>query len=149
MSRFLRATWPMLLWMVVVFCLSSDFGSEEHTSRFIVPILRWLNPTISQSTIYHVHLVVRKACHVAEYAVLALLIVRALRIIRAVPAARWSWPIAALALTVATAYGASDEIHQLFVASRGPSMHDVVIDASGATLGVLLAFLWSRRCAPA
>jgi VanZ family protein len=144
MNRFLRAAWPMLVWMGVVFCLSSDFASEGHTGRFIVPLLRWLDPTISPMGIARAHLVIRKMGHVTEYAVLALLVLRAVRILWSVPPARWSWPIAALTLAVSAVYGATDEIHQFFVPSRGPSIHDVVIDTCGALLGVLLAFFWSR-----
>lgn len=135
----------MLLWMSVVFCLSFDFGSEVHTGRFIVPLLHWLDPHMSMHSIARIHLFMRKTWHVIEYAILVLLIIRTLRTVKAVPRGRWSWPIAMLSIAAATAYGASDEIHQLFVTSRGPSFHDVVIDAGGAALGALLAFAWSRR----
>lgn len=134
----------MLVWMGVVFCFSTDFGSADHTSRILIPLLRWLDPSITADAIERVHLVVRKAGHVTEYAVLALLILRALRILRPQPVARWSWGLALAALAASAAYGATDEIHQLFVASRGPSIVDVGIDSCGAALGLLLAFVWSR-----
>src|SRR4051794_20189590 len=74
MHRLVRALWPMLAWMVVVFVASTDFGAESHTSRWLVPILRWFDPTLSHVAIERVHLIVRKAGHVTEYAVLAMLI---------------------------------------------------------------------------
>ncbi len=134
----------MFVWMGVVFVMSSDFGSADHTSRILTPLLRWLMPRLSPDGIEQVHLVARKLAHVAEYAVLALLVFRALRILRDYPVARWSWSLALMALGIAAIYAATDEAHQMFVASRGPSIIDVAIDASGAVLGLTLAFLRSR-----
>jgi VanZ family protein len=37
-------------------------------------------------------------------------------------------------------YAASDEFHQLFVATRDASLRDVAIDTFGAVLGIIL--LW-------
>ena len=139
----------MAAWMAVVFVASTDLGSEPHTSRFLVPLLRWLDPQISAAGIERGILLVRKAGHVTEYAILAVLVLRALHILQARPLARWSWSLAAGALAVSAAYGASDEIHQLFVPSRGPSVHDVLIDSSGAVLGLVLAFYWRRTRAEA
>jgi VanZ family protein len=145
MHRFVRAFWPLAVWLLVVFCMSTDFGSADHTSRILVPLLHWLNPTISDAAVERVHFFVRKAGHVTEYAILALLLLRAVRLSRATPVTHWSWPTAGLALLASAAYGATDEFHQLFVPSRGPSVHDVMIDTGGALLGLFLAFAWNRR----
>jgi VanZ like family len=74
-------------------------------------------------------LVLRKIAHAAEFAILAALLVRALR--------RTGWAIA-----IAVAYAVSDEIHQSFVSGRQGSPWDVGIDAVGVVVGALLA---SRR----
>ncbi len=134
----------MLVWMAVVFTMSTDLFSSEHTGRIIEPLLRWLDPGISATTIADVHFLVRKAGHITEYAILGLLILRGLRISRAVPVTRWSWPLAFLALVASAGYASTDEFHQLFVPSRGPSVHDVAIDTCGALFGLLLAFWWNR-----
>ena len=47
--------------------------SSEHTSRFLVPFLRWLMPDISRATIAQIHILLRKGAHLAEYAILAVL----------------------------------------------------------------------------
>ena len=39
---------------------------------------------------------------------------------------------------LATLYAATDELHQMFVAERGPALLDVCIDSAGALAGVLL-----------
>jgi VanZ family protein len=68
---------PLLVWLGVIFLGSIDLMSAEHTSRFIVPFLRWLKPDISPETLASIHFIVRKCAHVGEYAVLALLLLRA------------------------------------------------------------------------
>jgi hypothetical protein len=75
--RFVKYWLPLLLWLGVIFLGSTDLMSAEHTSRFIVPFLRWLKPDISPETFASIHFIVRKCAHVGEYAVLALLLLRA------------------------------------------------------------------------
>ena len=65
--------------MGLIFAGSTDILSSQHTSRIIGPLLRWLNPNVSDQTIRAVQAVVRKGSHVAEYSVLALLLWRARR----------------------------------------------------------------------
>jgi VanZ family protein len=48
------------------------------------------------------------------------------------------WKSALLALVIASAYGASDELHQYFVPNRNCDPFDWVTDSCGALLGVLL-----------
>lgn len=115
---------------------STDMMSAEHTSRFLTPFLRWLDPQISWRTIAQVHFFVRKAAHVTEYAILTGLLFRALR---------WSmsglWRRGLLALIPALLYAPLDEFHQSFVPSRTSSARDVLVDYCGAILGILLARL--------
>lgn len=136
----------MAVWMIVVFCNSLDYASSAHTGAMLSKILQWVGLTLSADGFDRLHFFVRKMGHITEYAVMALLTLRALRILRpARVAARWSWPMAFIALGVSAAYGATDEFHQLFVPSRGPSLHDVAIDACGAVIGLMAAFLYFRR----
>lgn len=141
----MRAIGPLILWMVVVFCMSTDFASAAHTSRIIEPLLRWLFPHITYSHLELAHEVIRKGGHVTEYSIMALLLLRALRTLRATPATCWSWALAGWALIGSAAYAASDEYHQTFVPSRGPSVHDVVLDSTAACVALLVAFWWNRR----
>lgn len=68
----------------------------------------------------------RKGIHFGEYALLCALLVRALR----------GRLLAAWTLTVA--YAVSDELHQTFVDGRQGTPRDVLIDAAGALVAVLL-----------
>ena len=76
-------------------------------------------------------LVLRKLAHVAEFAVLGGLLQRALR-----------RPVVALAL--ASAYAATDELHQSFVQGRTASPADWGIDTAGVVLGIAV-LLWRER----
>ena len=101
-------TWaPVVAWMAVIFAFSS------------VPSL---------SSGFSFDYVLRKCAHMTEYAVLALLLVRALG--REAPS-----------FALGVAYAASDEIHQHFVRGRHASPVDVAIDAVGLVIGLLV---WRR-----
>jgi VanZ family protein len=76
--------------------------------------------------------------HGAAYAVLSLLVCRALAGGFPLPL---SWRGGVLAVLLATAYGVSDEWHQSFVPHRHSSAGDVAKDFCGAALG---AFLYRR-----
>jgi VanZ family protein len=70
-------------------------------------------------------LLLRKLAHAAEYAVLGALLLRALR-----------RPLPAFALAVL--YAVTDEVHQTFVPGREGAPLDVVVDAAGAAVGVVV-----------
>jgi VanZ family protein len=86
----------------------------------------------------------RVLAHLGTYALLAGLLLYALAGLRRPPAVH---AVAAWALAVL--YGISDEFHQSFVPGRTGRLDDVVTDAIGATVGVVVAWLfltwWSRR----
>src|SRR6266516_3857362 len=121
-QRFIKYWLPLVLWLGVIFLGSTDLMSAEHTSRFIV----------------------RKCAHVSEYAVLALLLLRA-----AICMTNLKRPMSILYPSVWVAclfVAATDEFHQTFVAPRGASVRDIMIDSGGAILGLLIgaAFVMSR-----
>src|SRR5262245_44139104 len=79
MRQFLKYWLPILVWLAVIFVGSTSVMSAEHTSRYIVPFLLWLKPGLSPNAIWTILVIARKCAHVTEYAVLALLLWRALR----------------------------------------------------------------------
>jgi VanZ family protein len=125
--------------MGLIFAGSADPASGHHSSSIFAPLVRWFFPTISPDSLETVLLYARKCGHLAEYAILAMLLWRALRWHSEDPRRPWRWPTVWLVLALAALYAASDEFHQTFVPTRVGCVRDVVIDTCGAALG--LAFL--------
>jgi len=124
-----------------MFVGSTDVLSAEHTSRFLVPFLLWLDPHISAATIVSIHFALRKIGHLTEYAILAALLWRGLR---GTFNTTRKMVLALSTFLAAAAFAASDEYHQSFVPSRTASAHDVMIDCVGALVAVALCVLFSR-----
>lgn len=124
--------------MLLIFAGSTDVLSAEHTSRFLVPFFRWLDPTISTATVAAIHFTLRKLGHFTEYALLALFLWRAFRLSLI---AKTDAAVAVICLGVAALFAVSDEFHQSFVPTRTSSPRDVLIDCVGAA--VALAICWS------
>ena len=124
---------PPILWAVMIFAASTGAMSADNTGVLLHAILPssvapWLFETI--------HFAVRKAAHLTEYAIFGILLFRAIRGDRT----GWSWRWALAAIILAALYAMTDEWHQSFVPSRTASALDVLIDATGATLGQVLFF---------
>lgn len=49
------------------------------------------------------------------------------------------------ALPICILYAASDEIHQIFVPGRAAQVKDVFIDSAGASVGILMYWVISRK----
>ena len=109
--------------------------------------MHWAFPSLTAEQIDSIHYIFRKICHLTEYALLALLLWRAIRHTHHPTVASqrsedgWRWPEAGLALAIVWLYSASDELHQVFVPTRTGMVSDVFIDTSGGAIGLLL--LWS------
>lgn len=139
--RALKQWWPAIVWAVVIWAFSTDAFSALSTSRFILPILKWLLPGASAKTLSVLHGSIRKAGHLAEYFVLSLLVLRGVR--GKFSGWRWTWGLATLAMVAS--YASLDEVHQLFVPSRGASVLDVLLDTTAGALAQVAAWWHARR----
>jgi len=143
LKNFIKHWLPVLIWLGVIFLGSTDMLSAEHTSRFLVPFLRWIDPQISFATLNAIQLGIRKLGHLTEYAILAMLLWRALR-----SGTRWqmkmsiSFLVAALASAI---FATSDEFHQSFVPSRTASPTDVMIDICGTLIGLSICWMFAKQ----
>jgi VanZ family protein len=133
---------PVLVWMSVVFLMSTAAFSSQNTSLIIEPVLRFLAPSLSRQQVELIHGVIRKAGHVTEYFVLGILLFRAFRG-TSTEEKVWRWALSAAVVTVL--YAASDEFHQSFVSARTPSLWDVGIDAAAGILAQGVTILWHYR----
>jgi VanZ family protein len=109
---------PPLLMMALIFFLSGQ--ASDNVDR------AWWD------------VVLRKAAHVTEYAVLTFLWWRALRrlgVEAALPAA----------IAISLLYACSDEFHQTFVDGRTGTPVDVGIDAIGMTIAAVAISIYARR----
>jgi len=131
---------PFLLWVGVIFFLSSESGSSVQTSRFIRPLLHFLFPAAPEATIDLYHWYIRKAAHFTEYAILGLLVARTFFILR--PWIR-SWSLASIGIVALVA--SADEINQSFNASRTASPYDSLLDICGGTFALLVLWLVIRQ----
>ena len=141
----MRRVWrygPLVVWLAFIFFASTGEFSASNTSLIIGPLLRWLFPNISDERLALAHLLVRKAAHFTEYAILGWLAARAFATSSSQKLRR-HWFLIALALVVL--YALSDEFHQSFVASRTASIYDSFIDMSGGLTALLLYALRHRR----
>jgi len=98
-----------------------------------------------------IHHVIRKCGHLTEYAILAILLWRAIRKpIRHDPRP-WTWREAAIAALIVFLYASTDEFHQIFVPTRTALVSDVFIDTAGGIVGIIalriicLCFDWRPK----
>ncbi|MGH2920928.1 MAG: VanZ family protein [Gaiellaceae bacterium] len=107
-----------------------------------LPVVAWAGLIFTLSSIPDLgtglggwDLVLRKAAHAAEFAVLGFLLLRAIG-------------REALSLVLGIAYALTDELHQHFVPGRQASLLDVLLDAVGVALGVYAVRGMSQRRNP-
>lgn len=113
----------------------------SQTSRIIGPLLHLLFPAASEETIQLYHAYIRKAAHVTEYAILAILAFRTLRVSRVSHRSAYRYLLpAGLVILIASV----DEFNQSFEPSRTSSPYDVLLDIAGGMIGLTLVWLFLR-----
>jgi VanZ family protein len=131
---------PLVLWIGVIFFLSSPEGAANQTSRIIGPILHFFYPDISPGLEDQIHAVVRKSAHFTEYAILALIAARAFASSAVVRQKRHL-----LALILIAVIASLDEFNQSFEPSRTSSFWDVLLDIFGGLVMTLVLMFADRR----
>jgi VanZ family protein len=135
-----RAWLAVMLCIAAIWVFSGESFSADATSGLLGSLLRWLHPDISWRTLVRAHFLARKAAHLTEYAVLAVLAFRALRLSLDVSTPR----IIGLAMGLVVAVAALDELRQSFLETRTGSLADVAINFTGGALGVVLIVVLHR-----
>lgn len=110
-----------LIWMVVVFVLSSVPGGPPVRGDWLRELIAWIPPAY------------RDLLHLPAYAMLAFLWCLALRI----------WPMSgwlrlALGFVIAVGFGVVVEWHQIGIPGRVASVSDALLNATGALVAVAL-----------
>ena len=129
---------PLIVWMMVIFSMSTGAGSSGHSIHIISIVLQRISPSLLASLtpfqLDALNFGLRKLAHISEYMVLMLLSVRAFQYGRSELHWRCFWG----ALGLSMLFAASDELHQVFTPGRTPAIRDVLIDSTGAAFCFLL-----------
>ena len=160
---------PVLIWLAVIFAESGlRIAAADQTSRFILPVLRFLFPSFSPDRLQELHHLVRKLGHFTGYGLLSYFFFRAWRgthhvyhstenlltraYRRTSPALSFSnywrrnWALLAMVATFIVA--SCDEMHQMTLPYRTGSWWDVLLDCVGGLIfqiAVFLFWLWRSR----
>lgn len=140
----IAASWlAVVVWAGCIFYMSAHTGNQiNHGMGIISSIAAVLKEW--QLAIFGPGVDAISTCaHFCEYTVLGALLANALRFHMSGHRAL----VFAIAVAVASLYGVSDEVHQLFVPTRMCDPVDWVVDTLGATLGSFLVtrFLAGRQ----
>jgi VanZ family protein len=135
--RFLRYWGPVLLVGGLISVASTSSFGSSHTSRIIIPMLRWIFPHAQQETLEFIHHLIRKGAHVFEYSIFSVLVWRAVRGGRI----GWRWGWAGWTILVVACFALLDEFHQAFVPGRGASVLDSLLDTCAGAAALLVVWL--------
>ena len=135
---------PPLLWMAVMFVLSTDSFAAEHTGEVLWHVLSGLalHVTYEQYALLHFPHPQSRASHricspggppAAGVAGRA--------------AGAWHWRWAGLSFVLVALHAGLDEDHQAYTQYRTGSVADSVLDMAGGLIA--LALLWRKRRKPA
>ncbi len=141
-KRQVLAWTPVVLCMMVIFSFSSQDGAAsgatsagvmELLDPIVEPLYENLPPAEQAEFLDSFHLFIRKTAHFSIYFLLGLFSFPAFG---TYPLSRKKQAVCSVLLCLV--YACSDEVHQSFVAGRGPSLTDVLLDTAGASTAVIL-----------
>ena len=121
MKTFVKWWLPVVAWMIVIF-IGSSIGNIPRVG--------------GKTTDGLVH----RAAHIAEFAVLGVLLLRAVSHDKPITKRE-----IIITLIVIALYGASDEFHQRFTPGRSSEGISVLFDVAGGAVGVWLYRKWRQR----
>ena len=132
--------------MAVIFIFSMDTGDESgskssRVTRLILSIVIKgfddMSESEKEALIEKHSFIVRKLAHFSEYAALGFMVFGSFYTSN-LTINKKRGVMVILSWLLSTIYASTDELHQMFVAERGPSVRDVMIDSLGALFGVLV-----------
>lgn len=157
-----------LCWMGLIYWFSSNNGTDSgaFSGNLLKKLLSWFYPHWSErsakekaAVIARLHILFRKLGHFSEYCILGVFLTITVSLYCTYLSKRqrkYPFSFVLLPALLAFLYACSDEYHQKFVEGRSGEFRDVMIDFSGACLGILLTALmighirqrrWRRRSA--
>lgn len=132
--RALSAWLPVALWVAVIWTLGTVPFAASETSRLLSPLVHALFPDLTLEGLAAANRAIRVLAHLTEYAVLALLAVRAFRSSLDRP---WVPLAGSLALVLGVAL--ADEARQATHPERTGAATDVALDFAGGVTALAVA----------
>lgn len=113
--------------MGIIFYFSSQIADDSTgQSNFVIELIKkilfWADPT---------SFIVRKSAHFLEYTGLCLMLNCSLLFSKGKKMIPW-------AILISSIYGATDEVHQIFVEGRSCQATDWLVDTAGALAGAII-----------
>ena len=129
----------VVFWMAIIFKLSAQPGEQSNllstkVTTLIVSLAKLFIPDVDVLTLNHL---IRKCAHFLAYLVLGIIVLFAMRRIGLMGKQGIGFT-----LLLCISYAITDELHQAFVPGRTPKLLDVLIDSSGASLGISIYVLF-------
>lgn len=136
----------IIWWMYIIFRFSAQTGSSSASSShsilyMIGHISKHINghdfiTALSPVQFKFIEFIIRKLAHMFIYFVLSILVLLFLFTYKTKIFTKIIF-----SLSTSFIYACSDEIHQYFVGGRSASFKDVLIDTTGATIGILFIMI--------
>ena len=137
---------PAILMMFLIYSFSAQSGevSGDLSYKISYTIVETKNEVLNEGKGYDelsyeadsIHYYVRKAAHMTEYAIFSIFVMIAL-IVDGIKGVR----IPVISAVIAIAFAATDEFHQTFVPGRYGCVLDVLIDAAGSIIGLIVVYI--------
>lgn len=133
---YILISWTALIfWVVLIFNLSSQpavrsNGLSKRVTKVVVETVERVSTKANVNMGRANHLL-RKNAHFFAYLILGILVINIMRVMGVS-----GFKAFYLALGICVLYAISDEFHQLFVPGRGGQVKDILIDSTGAIVGI-------------
>ena len=129
----------VVFWMAIIFKLSAQPGEQSNllstkVTTIIVSLAKLFRPDVN---VVSLNYFIRKCAHFLAYLVLGIIVLFAMRRIGFSGKKGILWT-----LLICISYAITDELHQGVVPGRTPKLMDVLIDSSGASLGISIYVLF-------
>ena len=129
----------VVFWMAIIFKLSAQPGEQSNllsskVTGVIVSLAQRFRPDVN---VVSLNYFIRKCAHFLAYLVLGIIVLFAMRRIGLMGKKGVGFT-----LLLCIGYAITDELHQAFVPGRTPKLLDVLIDSSGASLGISIYVLF-------
>ncbi|WP_404445697.1 VanZ family protein [Sutcliffiella horikoshii] len=140
-------SWGLVVgWMGLIFYLSAQPGEQSADlsggiTELVNEIVEQVAPA-AEFKMDEVSFFVRKNAHLFAYMLLAVLTLNAVR-----RSGGHGFKSMGAAFILSVLYAISDEVHQLFVPGRSGQVSDVLLDSTGALVGIVLYAVISRGLA--